>query len=59
MAQNPHSATQFRIPLGPGELRASEDSGRGIAEGVEDAYVIEGWGLHVSWDNAFVKKFVI
>ena len=32
---------------------------RGIAEGVDDAYVIEGWGLHISWDNALVKRFVI
>ncbi len=32
---------------------------RGIADGAKDAYVIEGWGLHTSWDNAFVKKYVL
>ena len=26
---------------------------------VEDAYVIEGWGIHTKWDNAFVKKYVV
>ena len=32
-----------------------------IERGIEkhDAYVIEGWGLHMSWDNAFVQKFVV
>ena len=32
---------------------------RGIAENVEDAYVIEGWGISVKWDNAFVKKYIV
>ncbi len=32
---------------------------RGIAEGAEDAYVIEGWGLSQSWDNAFVSKYLL
>ena len=32
---------------------------RGIAEDAEDAYVIEGWGLYSSWDNALVKKYVV
>ncbi|MCR5672913.1 MAG: glycosyltransferase [Lachnospiraceae bacterium] len=25
----------------------------------EDAYVVEGWGFHAKWDNAFVKKYVV
>ena len=32
---------------------------RGIAEGAEDAYVIEGWGLHPKWNNAFVEKYIV
>lgn len=32
---------------------------RAVAEDAEDAYVIEGWGLHRSWDNALVRKFVV
>ena len=32
---------------------------RGIAENAEDAYVIEGWGISVKWDNAFVKKYLV
>ena len=32
---------------------------RGIAEGAGDAYVIEGWGLSLSWDNALTEKFVV
>ncbi len=32
---------------------------RAISSDVEDAYVIEGWGLYLSWDNALVRKFVV
>ena len=32
---------------------------RRIAEDAEDAFVIEGWGLYPTWDNAAVDKFVI
>lgn len=32
---------------------------RSIASDVEDAYVIEGWGLCRSWDNALVRKYVV
>ena len=32
---------------------------RKISPDAEDAYVIEGWGLSLSWDNAYVKKYVI
>ncbi len=32
---------------------------RRISADAEDAYVIEGWGLSLAWDNANVKKFVI
>ena len=32
---------------------------RGIAENVSDAYVIEGWGISVKWDNACVRKYLV
>ena len=32
---------------------------RGIAEDAKDAYVVEGWGLSTSWDNAFVRKYLV
>ncbi len=32
---------------------------RAIAPDAEDAYVIEGWGLYRSWDNALVRKFIV
>ncbi len=32
---------------------------RAIAPDVKDAYVIEGWGLYASWDNAFVRKYLV
>ena len=32
---------------------------RRIAEDAEDAFVIEGWGLYPTWDNAAVDKFII
>ncbi len=32
---------------------------RGVASDAKDAYVIEGWGLNTSWDNAFVHKYLV
>ena len=32
---------------------------RGIGKEADDAYVIEGWGLSLKWDHAFVKKYVV
>ncbi len=32
---------------------------RGVASDAKDAYVIEGWGLNISWDNAFVHKYLV
>jgi hypothetical protein len=32
---------------------------RAISPDVQDAYVIEGWGLFQTWDNALVKKYVV
>ena len=32
---------------------------RGISPSSTDAYVIEGWGLHLKWDNALVRKYVV
>ena len=32
---------------------------RAISSDVKDAYVLEGWGLYQSWDNALVRKYVV
>ncbi len=32
---------------------------RAIGSDAEDAYVIEGWGIHTKWDNALVRKYVV
>ncbi|MCR5302880.1 MAG: glycosyltransferase [Lachnospiraceae bacterium] len=32
---------------------------RRISSDAKDAYVIEGWGISLAWDNAYVKKYVI
>ena len=32
---------------------------RAVAENAEDAYVIEGWGMSLKWDNALTARYLI
>lgn len=32
---------------------------RAVGDEAEDAYVIEGWAMHLTWDNALVKKYLV
>ncbi len=53
----------YRLPTGvSNKVAMSIDAcsiERGIGEQAEDAYVIDGWGISLKWDNAFVKKYLV